>query len=156
MRHIRSALPDVPCDIDDAAPVVSHPLAVALSRHEKSAMEVGAHHRIPTLEGDRSNWSGELSAGIVDKAVYAAMGIQNSGNGCLHLVLVANVTGVCRCDPSVIGYFDCDRVEFFRRAADQSDDGAKGCELMGSAPADTAAAPGNDDNLAGKEVLAKY
>ena len=102
-------------------------------------MEVGAHHRIPTLEGDRSNRSGELSAGIVDKSVYAAMGIQNSGNGSLHLVLVANVTGVCRRDPTVVGYFDCNRLEFFRRAADQSDDGAEGCELMGGAPADTAA-----------------
>ncbi len=152
VAHAGHAAPHVGEHVDDAAAVAAHGLVEHFPGHEEAAHQIGAQHGFETLLVDRGQGRRVLAAGIVHQAMDRTKALHQPGHQGLDRFLVADVAGLPVGLAAVLGNFAGDLLQFFRLAPHQQHLGPQGRQFVGSAAADTAAAAGDDDGLAGEQL----
>jgi hypothetical protein len=120
--------------------------------HQETADEVGAQHGFEAFLIDRSQRRWVLAAGIVDQSMDRPVLGDQLFDQLLHRFFIADIAGLPVGTATVLGDFSGDLFQLFRFAPDQQHIGTEGCQFMGGAAPDTAAATGNDDGLAAEQI----
>src|SRR6185503_10355704 len=100
------------------------------ARHEETAGEVGAHHRVPALARDRLQRRGELAARVVDEEIDAAQVREDFRNRSFYGIFFPYIQRETKCFPSNLGDFIPDRGEFLDFSSDKGNLRAERCQLV--------------------------
>jgi hypothetical protein len=159
MAHAGHTAPDVREHVDDRAAVIAHPLCKTFARHQESAVQVVAHHRVPAVQRDLVERRGKLAACAIEEAVEPVEIGDCRGDDVFDARFVADVAGVAAhafgAFRVVLGQLGAHGFQLRQGSSDQDHRCSQRDQFVRGTSAKPAASARHHDNLAGEQAGAE-